>query len=61
MSMFFSEWVRHELGNPAFAIETNLEPLKRRIMEGRTEEAIAIVDSIQASVERIKQSLDEYF
>jgi len=49
----------HFLGNPIFAIETNLDPLRKRIREGRIEEALAVVDSIQASVEQAKTAIHE--
>lgn len=47
--------IEHTIGNPVFAIETNLEPLRRRIQDGRQEEALRILDSLQISVERIKE------
>lgn len=50
----------HALGNPIFAMETNLNPLERRIKEGRTEEAIAVLDSIRASVEKTKKIVDRF-
>ena len=43
------------IGNPLFAIETNLEPLRRRV-DG---EALEIVDSIERSLEKAKQSLKD--
>jgi hypothetical protein len=47
----------HLLGNPLFALETNLEPLLRRINEGKTKEAACIVGEIRLLVERIKAVL----
>jgi signal transduction histidine kinase len=44
----------HKMGNPIFAIETNLDPLKRRIEDGRVAEAIKVVESIRSSVEKAK-------
>jgi signal transduction histidine kinase len=44
----------HKMGNPIFAIETNLDPLKRRIEDGRVGEAVKVVQSIRNSVEKAK-------
>jgi nitrogen fixation/metabolism regulation signal transduction histidine kinase len=44
----------HKMGNPMFAIETNLDPLKRRIEDGRVSEAVKVVQSIRNSVEKAK-------
>ena len=49
----------HIIGNPVFAIETNLISLRKRITSGRTEEALEIVDEIQVSIERIKSALTQ--
>jgi len=49
--------IEHTIGNPLFAIETNLEPLRKRIKAGRMEEALEIVDDIQQSVEKAKLAL----
>lgn len=46
--------IEDRIGNPAFAIETNLDPLVKRISDGRTEEALKIVEEIRASLEKIK-------
>ena len=46
--------IEHEIGNPVFAIETNLSPLRKRIAENRVDEALQIVDEIEVSLERIK-------
>jgi hypothetical protein len=50
----------HNLGNPIFAIETSLDPLRKRILEGRTQEALEVVEIIAASVENAKQALDRH-
>ena len=44
----------HKMGNPIFAIETNLEPLVKRIVDGRREEAVEVVHDIQESIEKAK-------
>jgi signal transduction histidine kinase len=44
----------HKLGNPIFAIETNLDPLQRRIEDGRVAEAVKVIESIRTSVEKAK-------
>ena len=60
----FKQWqeslegdIEHTVGNPLFAIETNLEPLKKRIQEGHIEEALQIVGEIEASVQKAKLGL----
>jgi hypothetical protein len=47
----------HFIGNPLFAIETNLNPLRKRIREGRVEEALEIVDNIETSINQAKTAL----
>lgn len=49
----------HFLGNPLFAIETNLGPLRKRIKEGRIEEALEVVDAIETSINTAKERLDD--
>ena len=57
--------LQHEVGNPVFSIETNLDPLRKRIAEsqaisGRScklVEALTIIDEIQASLEKIKAAI----
>jgi signal transduction histidine kinase len=50
----------HKIGNPIFAIETNLDPLTRRIREGRLVEASHVIDQIRLSVERAKSIVDQF-
>jgi signal transduction histidine kinase len=50
----------HKIGNPIFAIETNLDPLQKRIIEGRTDEATEVIDSIRVSVENAKGIVDQF-
>jgi len=50
----------HKIGNPVFAIETNLDPLHRRIKEGRIHEALRVADSIRVSVEKAKGIVDQF-
>lgn len=50
----------HKIGNPVFAIETNLDPLKRRISDGRTKDALDIIERIRLSVERAKGIVDQF-
>jgi signal transduction histidine kinase len=50
----------HKIGNPIFAIETFLEPLKKRISESRAKEALNVIQSIEASVERAKIIVDQF-
>lgn len=50
----------HKLGNPVFAIEANLSSLQRRIREGRSSEALEVVEDLRASVAKAKVILDEF-
>ncbi len=50
----------HKMGNPIFAIETNLEPLLRRINSQTTDEAIQIVGNIKNSIEKAKGIVDQF-
>lgn len=56
-----AEHVRHQIGNPVFAIETNLQTLKRRIETdgGRVMDGLGLVASIERSIETIKARLHE--
>lgn len=51
-----SEMIRHLIGNPLFAIETNLISLEHRV---DSPEAKKIIQEMQASVEKIKSVMDE--
>lgn len=48
---------KHMIGNPIFAIETNIAPLRKRIIEGRTQEALEVLESIETSLNQIKEFL----
>ena len=50
----------HKIGNPIFAIETNLDPLQKRVIENRTAEATEVIGSIRASVENAKCIVDQF-
>jgi len=50
----------HRVGNPIFAIETNLDPLERRIREQRANEALEVVAEIRASVEKAKDNVEQF-
>jgi signal transduction histidine kinase len=50
----------HKMGNPIFAIETNLDPLRKRIEEDRSSEAVVVVRSIRASVDKAKDIVDQF-
>jgi signal transduction histidine kinase len=50
----------HRVGNPIFAIETNLDPLERRIREDRHSEALEVVDEIRSSVEKAKDNVEQF-
>lgn len=49
--------LKHTIGNPLFAIETNLNPLRKRIKDGRVEEALQIVAEIEVSLNKAKEAL----
>ena len=50
----------HKLGNPVFALETNLGPLRKRITEVRTAEAVQIIDEMAASIDKAKDIIDQF-
>ncbi len=50
----------HKIGNPVFAIETNLGPLEKRIAEDRKDEAVQVVESIRGSVEKAKGIVEQF-
>ncbi|MDB6129597.1 MAG: zraS 1 [Verrucomicrobiales bacterium] len=50
----------HKLGNPIFAIETSLDPLERRILEHRNEEAIGVMKVLRRSIEKAKDIVDQF-
>ena len=50
----------HKIGNPVFAIETNLGPLQKRITEDRKDEAVEVVESIRGSVEKAKGIVEQF-
>ena len=50
----------HKIGNPVFAIETNLDPLNKRITEQRTQEALVVLGKIRDSVEKAKTIIDQF-
>ncbi len=50
----------HKIGNPIFAIETNLDPLQLRIEENRTGEAVEVIGSMRSSVEKAKCIVDQF-
>jgi signal transduction histidine kinase len=50
----------HRVGNPIFAIETNLDPLERRIREGRQSEALEVVGEIRSSVDKAKDNVEQF-
>ncbi len=50
----------HKIGNPIFAIETDLDPLAKRIAEDRKEEAVEVVANIRGAVEKAKSIVDQF-
>lgn len=51
------EDIGHFIGNPIFAIATNLDPLEKRIREKRTEEALHILNEIRSSIQIINDHI----
>lgn len=49
----------HKLGNPVFALETNLQGLKRKIPE-KPEEALEIANEMDASIEKSKSIIEQF-
>lgn len=50
----------HKIGNPIFAIETDLDPLVKRVREHRAEEAEDVVKNIRSSVEKAKAFVEQF-
>jgi signal transduction histidine kinase len=50
----------HKIGNPIFAIETDLDPLVKRIREHRAPEAVEVVGNIRSSVEKAKAFVEQF-
>lgn len=50
----------HKIGNPIFAIETDLDPLVRRIREKRTPEAMDVIKNIRSAVEKAKCFVNQF-
>jgi signal transduction histidine kinase len=50
----------HKIGNPIFAIETDLDPLLKRINEQRKNEAVEVVSNIRSSVEKAKSVVEQF-
>lgn len=50
----------HKIGNPIFAIETDLDPLLKRIEEERKQEAAEVVSNIRSSVEKAKAFVEQF-
>ena len=50
----------NKIGNPIFAIETNLDPLQKRVSENRPAEALNVISQIRVSVEKAKGIVDQF-
>jgi len=50
----------HKIGNPIFAIETDLDPLLRRVREWRMDEATEVIENMRSSVEKAKAIVDQF-
>lgn len=50
----------HKIGNPLFAIETELDPLLKRLHEQRTAEAEESIDNIRSAVEKAKNFVGQF-
>ena len=50
----------HKIGNPIFAIETDLDPLQLRIVNGRIPEALEVIQNIRAATEKAKSFVEQF-
>ena len=50
----------HKIGNPIFAIETDLDPLAKRIHEDRKQDAEEVIANIHSSVEKAKSFVEQF-
>lgn len=50
----------HKIGNPIFAIETDLDPLLKRIHQSRKSDAEEVVANIRSSVEKAKAFVEQF-
>ncbi len=50
----------HKIGNPIFAIETDLDPLLKRIHEDRKQDAEEVIANIHSSVEKAKSFVEQF-
>ena len=50
----------HKIGNPIFAIETDLDPLLKRMREGRKQEAEEVLSNIRSSLEKAKAFVEQF-
>ena len=50
-------FLENAIGNPVFAIETLLDPIRKRIKDNRLDEALLLINHIQLSLEKIKNVL----
>ena len=57
MEQISIDHIEHVIGNPIFALETSIEPLIKRIKEGRKDEALEIVTSMSNSINKMKNEL----
>ncbi len=49
----------HKLGNPVFALETDLQGIRRRIV-GRPKEALQVADEMSSSIEKAKTIIQQF-
>jgi len=54
------ETIGEKLGNKIFAMETNLDSLRKRIKEGRVVEALEIVSSFELFISVIKNIIIDF-
>ena len=50
----------HKIGNPIFAIETDLDPLQKRVNENRANEASQVIGNIRSSVDKAKAFVEQF-
>lgn len=50
----------HRIGNPIFAIETAIDPLRKRVLESRADEAIEVIGIISSATVKAKAFIDQF-
>lgn len=54
-----SDYIRDRIGNPVFALQTNLDTLERRIKKGQVDKTQELIHDMRTSLEQMKLRLHE--